>query len=221
MKRLRRFSRIALSTPRRKMSCMDSLRLMRVSSMTSENTGTAALLYLGLPMRNLKSSKVPERSMPTRKGSGDCITETWYLKLASRFCTPLIARVYLSTLSTKGKISILLSEIRPSTDMRSIWPPVLSLNMSLRAICSNAVLSERVRSSPLMRITPLIEGVIMFMAVSRSAVADTTQLRLPRNDFSIDITESTAGIISITFSAVMSLSSRSKPVLRSCLVRVE
>ena len=105
--------------------------------------------------------------------------------------------------------------------MWSTWPPVLSLNISLRAISLNAVLSESVRSSPLMRMTPLMLGVSMVMVVSMLAVADTVQFSSPLNDLSIDITESTAGIISMTFSAVMSLSWRSKPVWRSRLVRVE
>ena len=68
--------------------------------------------------------------------------------------------------------------------------------------------------------TPLMDGVRMLIVVSMSAVAAISRFSSPLKDFSSGITVSMAGIISITFSAVMSEKFRLNPVFRSFFVRV-
>ena len=114
-----------------------------------------------------------------------------------------------------------MSLITPSTVILSILPSFLFLKRSFFARVLYSSLSLMDRSSPLMRITPLMLGMIMFILVSRLAVAAISQLSSPLKDFRSGIIVSMDGIREMTFSAVMSMRLRLNPVRRSFFVRVE
>ena len=63
-------------------------------------------------------------------------------------------------------------------------------------------------------------GVMMFMQVSRLAVAAISQSTRPLKEFSRGMIVSMAGIMAITFSVVTSVRLKSNPVLMSFLLRV-
>ena len=105
--------------------------------------------------------------------------------------------------------------------MSSMKPVFLFLNKSFLASVWNISFSLIVRFFPLILITPFMDGMTMFMLVSRSEVAATSQFRSPVKDLSIGMIVSIAGIRLTTFSAVISLKLMSNPVLRSFLLRVE
>ena len=71
------FSLMAFSTPFSNICLMDLTRLILVSSITVENTGTLVFLYFALPILNFILSKSsPLRSMPILIRKGDFSTET-------------------------------------------------------------------------------------------------------------------------------------------------
>ena len=73
---------------------------------------------------------------------------------------------------------------------------------------------------PLMRMTPLMLGVRMFIVVSSCAVAASSQFSFPLNDLIIGMRVSIAGTMSITSSAVTSMNLKSNPALISFFDRV-